>query len=120
MSDVDSESSSEEYKGAPDINEADDRALNQAFDLLGDQRRRYVLATLYTKPETVLSTDDLADHVLRNDPDATDYDRVRIRLHHQTLPRLAEDGIIDFDSRTDTIRYHGNELIDDFLAVLVG
>lgn len=120
MSDADSQSSNDEYKRAPDINEADDRALNQAFDLLGDQRRRYVLKTLYTTPESGMSADDLADRVLVHDPGATDYDRVRIRLHHQTLPRLAEDGIIDFDPQTGSIRYHGDELIDDLLAVLVG
>ncbi len=98
----------------------DDRTLNQAFDLLGNQRRRYVLETLYTTVGTELSTDDLADRVLARDPDALDRDRVAVGLHHRILPRLADDGVVELDSGTDTVRYRGGELLDDLLAVLVG
>lgn len=101
-----------------DIVAANDCTLNQAFDLLGNQRRRYVLEALHQKPETPMSVGDLADHVLTRDPDADDRDRVLVGLHHKILPRLADDGAIDFDTRTETVRYQGGELVDSLLAGL--
>lgn len=118
MSNADSRKPIDERNVGPPLDEADDETLNQAFDLLRDQRRRYVLEILYTAPETVMSTDDLADHVLERDPDAVERDRVLVSLHHDILPRFADTSIIDFDARTDTVRYRGSELVDALLTVL--
>lgn len=115
---ADSTASSGEGSLDSAIDKADNRMLNQTFDLLRNQQRRHVLETLYATGEKTLSTDDIADHVLTRVPDATDRDRVLIRLHHQTLPRLADDGVVEFDPRTDTVRYRGTELVDGLLAVL--
>lgn len=100
------------------IDEASNRVLDQTFDLLRNQRRRHVLETLYATTEKTLSTDEIVDRVLARAPDATDRDRVLVRLHHQTLPRLADTGVVDFDPRTDEVRYRGTELVDGLLAVL--
>lgn len=118
MSDAHSDVEKYEWNGGPSLGVMDDDTLNQAFDLLRNQRRRYVLKTLHATPQTVLSADDIADHILTHDPDAGDRDRVLVELHHTILPRLADDGIIDFDARTDTVRYHGSELVDDLLVAL--
>jgi hypothetical protein len=48
-------------------------------------------------------------------PDADGRDRTLIALQHRTLPRLDGAGVIDFDRRTDTVRYHGNELVEELL-----
>lgn len=96
-----------------------DYTLNRTFDLLRDRRRRYVLETLYTSADTAVSVGDLADRLVERDPDAADRDRVLVGLHHRTLPRLADDDVVGFDPRTDVVRYHGGEPIDDLLAVLV-
>lgn len=119
MSDGDSHQHTDERNARQLIDGADDNTLNQAFDLLRDQRQRYVLEILYTDPKTVMSIDDLVDHVLNNDPTADDRDRVLITLHHKILPRLADTSVIDFDARTDTVRYHGSELVDNLLTVIV-
>lgn len=118
MSDADSGAEENEWNGGPSIGTMDDCTLNQAFDLLGNQRQRYVLKTLHTTTETVLSTDDIADHVLTHDPNAVDRDRVLAELQHKILPRLADESIIDFDPRTATVRYRGSELVDHLLVVL--
>lgn len=118
MSDADSGSEMYEWNGGPNIGAMDDSTLNQAFGLLGNQRRRYVLQTLHTSSETVLSTEDIADHVLTHAPDAGGRDCVLAELHHQILPRLADEGVIEFDARTETVRYRGSELVDDLLVAL--
>ncbi|NHN61086.1 MULTISPECIES: hypothetical protein [Halorussus] len=118
MSDADSGVGGNERNAGPNFDAADDCTLNRAFDLLRDQRRRHALKTLYATDETVLSIDGLADRVLDRDPDAVDRDTVLVGLHHDTLPRLADAGVVDFDSRTETVRYRGSELLDDVLTVL--
>lgn len=118
MSEPDFGDKSEKDYLKPDIVAADDYTLNQAFDLLGNQRRRYVLETLHETPETPMSVEDLADSVLARDPDAADRDRVLIGLQHKILPRLADENVIDFDSRNKTVRYYGGELVDSLLAGL--
>lgn len=118
MSDANSDAEMYEWNGGPDFDAMDDSTLNRAFDLLGNQRRRYVLETLHTEPETVFSVDDIADHVLAHDSDAGDRDCVLIDLQHKILPRLADEGIVDFDARTGTVRYRGGELVDDLLVAL--
>lgn len=118
MSNADSDAERHEWNGGPNLGATDDSTLNQAFDLLGNQRRRYALKSMHATTETVLSTDDVADRVLAHDPDAGDRDSVLIELHHEVLPRLADEGIVDFDARTDTVRYRGGELVDDLLATL--
>jgi len=98
---------------------ADDTTLNQAFGLLSDRRRRYVLEELYTSEETVRAVADLVDDVLARDTRAPERERVLVALYHKTLPRLADGVVVDFDPRTNTVRYRGGELIDDLLSVLV-
>lgn len=118
MSNADSDAERQEWNGGPNFGAMDDGTLNQAFDLLGNQGRRYALESLHATTETVLSADDIADHLLAHDPDAGDRDSVLLELHHKILPRLANEGIVDFDARTDTVRYRGGELVDGLLATL--
>lgn len=35
-------------------------------------------------------------------------ERVSIQMHHLTLPRLAEIGYLDYDKRSNTVKYHGH------------
>lgn len=119
MSDTDTGKDGGGLNSRSNLDAVDDCTLNQAFDLLRDQRRRYVLRALFATDETVLSTDDIADEVLARDRDAVDRDVVLVGLHHDTLPRLADAGVVDFDARTDTVRYRGSELLDDILTALL-
>lgn len=114
MSDDASVGSNGEEVGG-DIDQWDDRTLNRTFDLLRDQQRRYVLKKLETMTDDVASVEDLVTYLLANDPDADGADRVTTALLHRTLPRLMDAGVVDFDARSDTVRYHGSELADGFL-----
>lgn len=96
--------------------EFDDDTLNRVFGLLEDQRQRYVLAALDATPGRAMSTDELADHLLDSDPSAVDRDNVLVSLHHSKLPHLAATGVIDFDARTGTVRYHGADTVTEFIS----
>ncbi|WP_435175134.1 DUF7344 domain-containing protein [Halorussus sp. AFM4] len=95
-------------------------SLDTVFELLADRRRRYALYCLAAVGEDrVLDLDDVAARVAEwereweasgDGEDAGDSDsgdrreRVRVDLHHNHLPRLADAGLVDYDARTGTVR----------------
>lgn len=95
-----------------------DTALNRAINVLTGQQRRIVIDHLRNTSDGVASIDDLADSLLVHDPNVDDRNAIKMKLHHQTLPKLEEVGIIDFDPRTDTARYHGHAVIECLLDTL--
>lgn len=95
--------------------EMEDSTINRALDALASQPRRYALKELCDTADGVATVDDLADHHVEQVPDAADRDRVKVALYHHILPKLDDANFIDFDPRTDTARYHGDELIEDLL-----
>lgn len=85
------------------------------FEALVDRRRRYVLFSLLDTSDGVAELDDLAEQVRRweraadgADPEAH-RDRVLASLYHVDVPRLADAGLVEFDPRSKTVRYRGDE-----------
>jgi len=87
---------------------ADERpTLDAAHRCLANERRRTVIDYLRADDDGTASLDDLIDHVIdqeTNSP-APNRERVAIDLYHVSLPMLADYGVIDFDERTETVRY---------------
>lgn len=85
--------------------------FDRLFSLLGDQRRRFVLYYLQTTEHDAVAFDELATNVAEweSGPDAEPtedlLEDVAISLHHHHLPKLASHGIVDYDERSETVRY---------------
>lgn len=88
-------------------------SLDAVFDALASRRRRYVLYYLdEVEAESVLAVEDIAERVARWEREWDGAERgsaderraVRIDLHHNHLPRLADVGLLDYDARTETVR----------------
>lgn len=92
-----------------------DNVYNQYFRLMADQQSRYTLLTLRNMSTNTVSILDLANRLLAVDPGADNLYWVKLELHHETLPRLADAGIIEFDPRTGTVCYRGDDAIDGVL-----
>lgn len=73
------------------------------FRALWDRRRRAVLHCLKTS-ETPMALADLADELVRSEADVSPSavqdvrKRVYTTLYHRHLPKLASEGLIDFDT----------------------
>jgi hypothetical protein len=81
---------------------------DEAFRALSDPYARYALSHLHGNPTT--SLDALADVVTALEATATetiatpsDRDRVRVHLHHATLPKLDALGYVAFDPDEGTV-----------------
>ena len=87
------------------------------FELLAD-RRRHILHCLTDQPDGVAGFTDLVDAVVGHEPetDAGDRETVRTNLYHVHLPKLAEAGVIDYDTRSETVCYSQQPLLEKCLA----
>lgn len=87
--------------------------LDRLFSTLSSRRRRWILYYLVSSEEEAVERAELADAILaheRNDGQIEDpppKDTIELDLHHSVLPRLKDEGYIDYDPRQGTIRYDG-------------
>ncbi|USZ73526.1 DUF7344 domain-containing protein [Natronosalvus halobius] len=45
-------------------------------------------------------------------------EHIAVQLRHSTLPRLSESGLIEYDARSQTIRYWGNPMVEEVLETI--
>ncbi len=92
------------------------RELDQLFRLLADRHRRYTLYYLDAAESDVVTLDEIARYIAeQTHTDAGDrersneitHERLRTRLHHNHLPKLAETSLIEYDARSQTVRDWG-------------
>lgn len=99
-----------EQQQSPDATEVD-----ELLTVLANQECRAIVGYFQDTSEDVASIDDLLSQVRDGEPDEGDSrekQSVATRLHHSTLPRLEDTGIIDYDVRSRTVRYRGHPLLE--------
>ncbi|WP_458205625.1 DUF7344 domain-containing protein [Haladaptatus sp. NG-SE-30] len=71
-----------------------------------------------SKPHEEVRPDELVSHLIQEDTSVTPDDTtwVKLELHHKHLPKLAAAGVIDYDRRDETVRYHGGKTLEDAVA----
>lgn len=100
-----------------------DRSTDALISALADQRTRRVVAALESESVDVVELNDLVDSVVKaereSDPDRDDAavhrKRVAIDLHHRSLPKLDDAGVLDYDPRSNTIRYRDGCRVSAYL-----
>lgn len=88
------------------------------FGLLGDCHRRTILAYLENKFKGKANVSELAAYVSQHACAENSPADVTVRLHHSALPKLAEAGLIDYDSAAQTVQYIGHPLVADCLDLV--
>ncbi|WP_255151565.1 DUF7344 domain-containing protein [Halorarius halobius] len=97
--------------------------LDHVFSVLGHPRRRYLMYALAENPEWTL--EDLATKLTAWEQDldetrVSEYrrDQTYVSLYHTHVPKLVDEGVVEFDSETETIRRGPND--KQVFAVLAG
>ncbi len=94
-------------------------SLDLVFDILADQRRRYALYYLYGSSDGVATVDEIADHVvsLEEYGDSVDDHRLHVvtSLQHMHLPKLEDAGVLEYDPRSETVRYWNQPSLEEWL-----
>ena len=113
-----SDAGSEDDDGKENGDGFESESLSRLLQAVADQRRRTILYTLKASDADVSSLDELADKIAPQDSQFGDPQKVRLVLHHKDLPKLADLGLLDYDSRNETVRYRSDHAIEEFLEVL--
>ena len=89
--------------------------INQRFELLDRYERRCIIRFLREAETDHVSIDDVVNHLQKHPQTIDEYDKLIVSLQHHHLPKLASTAVADFDSRSETLRYNGDELVEAFL-----
>ncbi|WP_425498516.1 DUF7344 domain-containing protein [Haloprofundus halobius] len=88
--------------------------MNQGKDALlsalANHRCRSVITYFRNASEDHVTVGDVAAALARRDH--TDETQIATRLHHVALPKLDTVGLVDYDARTKTVRYHGDSQLE--------
>lgn len=82
-------------------------------DQLTPEHAHSVLQYFRERPGEAATVEELGEFICERKQLDVDESRVAIRIHHSTLPKLAEMGFLDYDQRSNTARSHGYPLHDD-------
>lgn len=97
-------------------------SFDTLFDLLAERRRRYALYALTGTEDGLADVETLADDVAlwearTGDAKLTETLRQEIatELREEHLPRLAETDIVEYDDRSDAVRYWRQPTLEEYL-----
>ena len=103
-------------------NRTDTQPREIAFELLRNRRRRHVLAFLSDRRSAV-TLDEIADAVASgvsptgfDEPSAEFRTRVAATLHHVHLPKLADAGVVSYDTEAKTVTPERMEVVAPYVA----
>lgn len=127
MSDDTSDRDDTPPRTSPDTSD-DGRSVDALVDALADRRTRYVVSALESRQENVVPLSDLVDDVAEREvqarasqDDSADHrKRVAIDLHHRSLPKLGDAAVLDYDPRSNTVRYWEDGRIPAYLELFGG
>lgn len=92
--------------------------VDELLTALTDRHCRATVIYFRDTSEEVLTLDELADGLV--DQFSEDSDEVAIQLHHMTLPRLEDVGLLEYDPRSHTVRYRGHPELESMIENLLG
>ena len=90
-----------------------------ALTVLADPSCQAVLAYFHKRSSGAATVDELASYWAERSDRKRDYDQCSIRLHHVTLPKLDDHGIVAYDAGRGTVRYRGGEDAEELVRLIV-
>lgn len=91
----------------------EDAPVDRLLSVLATEPRRRVLRYLRESSDDVTSLETLAEHVAAREDGSTDPEDAAVRLHHADLPKLADAGLVDYDPRTNVVRYREHPAVEE-------
>jgi DNA-binding transcriptional ArsR family regulator len=91
--------------------------LDEYLRLVADRNRRGVIRELRRTPDNTATFEELIN---RLHEEATDTDRaaLAIELRHTHLPKLADNGLVEYDRRSGAVRYQPDDRVETLLDSL--
>ena len=82
-----------------------DPNLDNTLHVLSDHLRRETIQILRQRPDGEVGVEELLDELIRRTGLETPRDHVAIQLHHNHLPKLAEEDLIAYNQDAGDVHY---------------
>lgn len=97
--------------------------LDDCLQLIADRCRRRVIHQLRHETTGKTTIDDLVDRMYSgelkfDDNRSMDREQLAIHLHHTSLPKLEDHGVVEHDRGSGTVRYRSNDQVEAVLDSL--
>lgn len=96
--------------------------LDSCLQLPADHRRRRIVQHLRREVNGITSIDAFVDQLYRDsvteNDRRVDREQFTIQLYHVHLPKLADHGVVEYNSGRDTIQYQSDEQTEAVLDSL--
>lgn len=91
--------------------------IDTACDVLAHRDRRAIVGYFMATDSTSAGVTELAEYARQEELHELDRETCDclLSLHHFHLPKLADAGIIEYDSRGNTVRYRGGDILEEFM-----
>lgn len=88
---------------------ADKQPTEAVFEALTDKRRQNVIVCLACSEQETMTINEVSEE-LATTPGSS-VETIKTSLHHIHLPKLEEAGLVEYDERSEAIRYRSSESI---------
>ena len=95
----------------------DDR-LDRVFTALADEHSRQVIRYFHTTADDTATVEELIAYTIQEGAAGKNRDQLEVAFHHVRLPKLADLGVIEYDTRSQTVRYSGTPMVKQVLDVV--
>ncbi|WP_423747293.1 DUF7344 domain-containing protein [Haladaptatus sp. SPP-AMP-3] len=97
-------------------NDTDERcSLDEVFKLLADTHRRHILIHLIETADQPVPLETLVEHLQTRAN--TNREQLQTHLHHLHLPKLADYGVIEYNSSLQLVSYTEHPRLEALLQV---
>ncbi|PSP56330.1 hypothetical protein BRC82_02225 [Halobacteriales archaeon QS_1_67_19] len=100
------------------MNSPTSEAVNEQLNVLLDVQCCVVLYYFARHSTEVATIDDLGEFIRDQNQQEGDVTHIETRLHHVTLPKLADVGVLEYDARSNTARYRGHPTVEKWVTHL--
>lgn len=91
---------------------------DELYHALADEKQRIVFRYFLQTGADSATVADLVAFAKREGVEAT-RKRLEVRFHHAVLPHLSESGFVEYDPRSNTVRYRDRPQLEAILSKLV-
>lgn len=93
-------------------------SLDDDLRLLADNYRRQILRYLIAESSETVSFDELIQYLRGHVAGESNRETIQTCLYHRHLPTMAEHGVIEYDTRSGSVRYRPHDRIETILECL--
>lgn len=95
--------------------------LDDTLELLADENRRNILYALEDSDEDHFSYDEVTEALIEEEVmREEEKERFRVQMTHHHLPKMQESGLVEYDERSQTVRYVEDEDVEELLEFIEG